>query len=606
MIQGTENLRLGDLISRRVPFTVPKYQRAFAWDDEISDFIRDLRELYLERVKGAPNAKRHFFGGLVSVNQIAPGTATGRVYDVVDGQQRLATFILTIALLIKGLRDLASQAKDASDLITATGSESHADTTRDDYLEYKEVVSGGVQQRLRLTLSRADQSFFEDVIKGANLQPARESHRRLQNAWTRIGKELIDPILYEANLPPSVKLEKLLCLRSCVTEDCYLIHIVSDDRNEAYQLFSVLNDRGKTLSDGDLLRSYTMELLENHQSLQMRIEQSWDEILSYSESQIEDFLRTYYASHQGERAPKRDLADSFYQRFFGYPHRPFDMSQIQSASVVKDRIEGMQRERRVFSELSEGSWPYEESVVSPWERDRLLRLVKVLRHSLCFPLLLSCKECLMEKDFYRMISLLERLVFRYIYIIGGHPGKLSDIYYAHAIRIRENPANYKIEHLEKDLLDFQMKEASDALFEANLGLRLAYNRSAARVIKHFLTTIEDHLKWFNNGAPGRPKPDLTKIFDLEQISIEHVYPQNPATPVPALDHLKQDIGNLTFWAPNDNRAAGNVSFVAKKDRYKDSMILLTQEISSLSVWNVNAVMARRSRLVEIAKKVFTV
>ncbi len=44
---------------------------------------------------------KHFFGGLVSVDLFAGNTAAGRIYEVVDGQQRLATFIITIALVVK-------------------------------------------------------------------------------------------------------------------------------------------------------------------------------------------------------------------------------------------------------------------------------------------------------------------------------------------------------------------------------------------------------------------------------------------------------------------------------------------------------------------------
>lgn len=603
MIQGTENIHLGDLISRRIPFNVPKYQRAFAWDEEeITDFIKDLQELFKARRKDPSSTKRHFFGGLVSVDKLATGTKPGRVYEVVDGQQRLATFFLAIALLIKGLRKLQTEA----DPVTSKESGSHADTSRDDYLEYKEVVSGGVQPRLRLTLSKADNAFFQALIKGESPLPTRDSHRRLQSASARIEKELVDPIFSENALTAGQKLESLLHLRSCIMEDCHLIHIVSDDRNEAYKLFSILNDRGRTLSDGDLLRSYTMELLEYHQADQVQVEEAWDQILSHPEDKIEDYLRTYYASHHGERAPKRDLADSFYQRLFLLPHRPIESSSVQEATAIKNRIEGMKREERVYLDIDEGCWPYEESKISVWERDRLLRLVKVLRHTLCFPLLLSCKDCLTEEQFSQIVGLIERFVFRYINIVGGHPGKLANIYYSHAKEIRKNPTKYKLKLLKKDLLELQERDASDSLFEANLALKMAYNRSSGRLIKHFLTTIEDHHKWYNHGASGKPKPDLTRVFDLDQIDIEHVYPQNPAAPIPNLEVLKHDIGNLTFWAPNDNRAAGRLSFAAKKPRYKNSGVVLTRQIARLSKWSEEAVLSRRKKLLEMSNKVFTV
>lgn len=42
-----ESTSLGDLFCRRIPFKVPKYQRAFDWEQEkIDDFIKDLLMLY--------------------------------------------------------------------------------------------------------------------------------------------------------------------------------------------------------------------------------------------------------------------------------------------------------------------------------------------------------------------------------------------------------------------------------------------------------------------------------------------------------------------------------------------------------------------------------
>ncbi|MBW4513471.1 MAG: DUF262 domain-containing protein [Scytonematopsis contorta HA4267-MV1] len=111
MIKGTETLPIGDLISRRVPFVIPRYQRAYAWEeDELNDFIADIQNLYNLRLETLLEPMKHFFGGLVSVDLFAGNTAAGRIYEVVDGQQRLATFIITIALVVKSMDDLAKHA----------------------------------------------------------------------------------------------------------------------------------------------------------------------------------------------------------------------------------------------------------------------------------------------------------------------------------------------------------------------------------------------------------------------------------------------------------------------------------------------------------------
>jgi len=604
MIRGTENLRIGDLLSRRVPFEVPVYQRAYAWEtEEVEDFIRDLQVLYEARMNDPDNPRNHFFGGLVSIDRFAGNTATGRIYEVVDGQQRLATFMITIGLLVQALNDLATQAEDEGDLETAQSARAHAEHTRREYLKYSEVENGQLRECLRLRLSKADHVFFEQLIDGSPANPSRESHKRLKSAYRKIWRSLFAAILEDATISTREKLQCLLRLRSCVTEDCHVIHIVSDDRNEAYRLFAILNDRGRTLTDGDLLRSHTLELLDGHQEFQEQVERYWDDILSSSEAEIDKFLRSYYASYVGERAPRRDLFDHFRQHFFNYkpPLGNEDISEIER------RVASIKAESDTFSKIMNGEWPYDTSKVSAWDRDRLYRLIRVLRHTLCVPLLLSAHHCLDEQAFSELVNLLERFVFRYIIIVGAHPMPLAERYYKYATAIRANPGDYRLSDLEADLRALAADDAQDDLFKVNLEGKLNYSQSSQRrIIKHFLTTLEDHYMWFKNGAPGKPKPDRTASFDLNQISIEHIYPQNAVTPIQALEPLKHDIGNLTFWAPNDNRAAGNLPFVDKRERYAESAVRLTRELANLCDWTEQSLNERRERLIEMALKVFAI
>ncbi|GAC1433432.1 MAG: hypothetical protein NVS4B1_25500 [Ktedonobacteraceae bacterium] len=378
MIEQPENLRLGDLIAKRVPFKVPKYQRAYAWDvEEIEDYIRDLKEIYEAHNSGGDMT--HFFGGIVSFEERAPNTTTRRIYNVIDGQQRLATFMIAIALLISELKVLVSEANSQGDLSTAQAATSHSEKIRRDFLEYDEVIANKIQQKPRLTLSKADADFFAELVAGRTPTPTRDSHRRLKNAWDSIHEFVSKYILDSQTLSAVERLRRLLLLQSCLTEECYVILIVSDNKDEAYRLFSILNDRGKTLSDGDKLRSYTLEFLENHQTNQDRVEKSWDAILGYKESAIDEFLRTYYPSYEGLRAPSRDLSDSFLRStsFFSYSPRPLNPGQTLEARQIEDRIANMRGEQEVFVEISDGDWPGNCPNISQWDQMRISYLGKL-------------------------------------------------------------------------------------------------------------------------------------------------------------------------------------------------------------------------------------
>jgi uncharacterized protein with ParB-like and HNH nuclease domain len=425
MILQPETINIGDLLYRRVPFRVPKYQRAYAWDErEIADFINDMKRAVEIRTAGTPEA--HFFGGLVTVDNNAPGTYYGRFYEVVDGQQRLSTFMITIALLARSYRHISNIANVSGEEAIANEATSYFETVKNDYMYYKETIPNeGARTVLRLQLSRADDDFFENLIDLDTDAPEineqdRASNRRLLSAYKDISDQLFDPVI-EQDASLREKLTYLLNTQKTILDDCCIILIKSDDRMEAYKLFAILNDRGKALAEGDLLRLYTLELLDKAegdfgQHLD-RIQRAWDMILWHEDSEIEGFLRAYFPSHLGKRAPSRDLPDSYLKEFF---YSQSDEIGMPEANQVRDRVERMQVESKLYHLIAAGRWPYGEDPQINWQRDRLRRLIVHLKIVICIPLLLSACRHLSEKQFGELVYMLEKFAFRYITIVGAH------------------------------------------------------------------------------------------------------------------------------------------------------------------------------------------
>lgn len=390
-------------------------------------------------------------------------------------------------------------------------------------------------------------------------------------------------------------------------EDCHIIHIVSDSHQEAYRLFSILNDRGKTLSDGDLLRSYTLENLEHYPGHQEQVGSAWDRILGHTEVQIDDYLRAYYPSHQSKRAPKRDLATTYRQTFFDYPRR-LELGKDNEADVIRDRVLGMQRESEVFFDIVEGICPYSSPSVTAWDTGRLHKLIKVLKHTICIPLLLSAYCHLAEQEFASLVNLIERFSFRYITVVGAHAGRLGDLYNTYAKNIRDNPAGYSLSEFRSDLQSLQTTNARESTFTNTLKDKLTYQTSSMRqIIRYFLSTLEDYYQWYTRGASGIPTPDKTRVFDLNTLTIEHIYPQNPSPSAtnPLLEPYTHTIGNLSFWSVNENQTASNSPFGVKQPHYQSSSVALNRELATLAGWDVSELNQRRDRLMDMAKNIFT-
>ncbi len=587
-----KKMSIATLLYQKMPFVIPTYQRAYAWEDEeIDDFINDILKLHSNRLNGQQKAAGHFFGGIVTINK--------EYYEVIDGQQRLATFMMMVSLVIKSLKDIIILAEKFKDDETKNKAEEYERETRRDYFQYRDLEAR--QDRLRIRLSQADLNFYEQMVLGGKVDPTRDSHKRIRSAYTELQKSLFNPIMEkDLSLSTAEKLDRLLHLRNCILDDCYIIHIASSNKDEAYQLFTTLNDRGKSLSTGDLLRARSLELLAEHDHLQPNVQQYWDGILTPKRQDIDHFLASYYPSHKGERASNRNIFDEFVRAFFDFS---YPVSQ-DNALIIEKRVLRMSKESTIFEKIKDGEWPYESPTASTWNKDRLYRLMRILKHELSLPILMAAATCVDEKIFADLVVLLERFAFRYVNMTGAHIGSLGDRYYKFSVKIREGI--FSLSELENDLKSLAQANAPDSIFEANLITKLRYSEKSSqqnRIIKHFLTTLEDYQEWLNTGASGKPrKKDQTTCFDLNQVTIEHIHPKSESVPPDTADR-RHSLGNLTILGP-ENSDLGNKPFLSKVGAYAKSRIAMTRALSNLQEWTADAIESRQAELVRQALKIF--
>lgn len=621
MIKSTEDITINRLFRVHSPFRVPIYQRGYDWDNKrISELIEDISNLFnhnQRRIEPANNIRRmkHFFGGLVTVEKNVTHRLIRTELEIVDGQQRLTTWFITIWLLVDAYKSLGIAAQRAGDTELQNDAIAIASLYETQLLKYEDIEHGQKRQLWRLRLSKADQSFFERLLEGnvrANEKLGRDSHRKLRYAYKMIRENIIAQNATSDKWSIREKFERLKLLTDCILEDCFVVLIVSDDEGEAYRLFATLNDRGKPLSTGDLLRARTLELLEGHSELQDQVVQCWMDILRSKESVVDSFLNAYYTAETGERAPRRELYHKFREEFFNYNIVSPEMLKGEDAKRVEIRIQGLADLSPIFNNLSNGVWPEQSNDVSEWDRDRLYRLVNVLGHTLGLPLLLAICEIYNEKTLSEVINLIERFVFRYITIVGEHEGRLATIYGNHIRIIRSDSSQFSIHKFREDLQQLQDSYASDTLFRGNLAEKLRYQASSAQKkrIKHFLTSLEDHWAWLQSGGSGNPTPNRMGHFDLKSgaISIEHIYPQNPNHEMvnSDLEAVKHDLGNLSFWGPKDNSTASNKMFQDKIGAYKKSQVQMNRELSINPSWTRDLLNQRQRLLVEMGLKLFKV
>ena len=91
-----------------------------------------------------------------------------------------------------------------------------------------------------------------------------------------------------------------------------------------------------------------------------------------------------------------------------------------------------------------------------------------------------------------------------------------------------------------------------------------------------------------------------KVVDYDKMTVEHIYPENPAARLTDHDEIVGSIGNLIFVSEDLNGKLKNKSFAEKKVLLKKAGVPLDAVLSKAKVWTAVEIAARRDALAEIA------
>lgn len=588
---------IGDIFEKNFLFEVPKYQRYYSWEDEqIDDFIKDIDNIFNNTTDANPI--EHFFGGIVVVDKPVAGSNRSQ-RELIDGQQRITTTILLIVSLIRKYEQLKNESN--KELI-----ESRINKLREKYLTYKDEINRIPTTVSKLILSNADEQYFKDIVGGRTAQAGRDSHKRIQRAFSKLNKYVDGKI--DCLPSDDEKIDAIAKIEILIHKNCTIIFIDSKTRESAYKLFQVLNDRGAGLTEGDLLKSKTLEALERHFSpKQASIERDWDEILQDEPKITEQFLRYYYASVCGKRVGRTSLYDDFLKKFFPALVTKDALTEEADAIEIADTVGTILKEVKTYRKLIDGVWPYDsQQPVTEWERKRLDVLVNFLNFDIVYPILLAGVH-LPEKKFAELVHMLEKFMFRYKTVCNLGHQKMSDLYMAEAVKIRTDPNHYNLSALRATLRDFVQNECTDEMFRAGLA-NLKYRTSGNnKSLKYLFSTLNEHTEWFAAGATGKPKPQTASVINYENVTIEHISSQADASPLPEFNGENvHRFYNLTILTVAENDRVKNKPYALKKPIYEVSAYALNKQFSTIAAWDYTEAKKWEEYLKDFACKVFVV
>ncbi len=230
--------------------SIPRYQRNYSWETKhVEDLLNDIDYLFKqEKIDG--NDDDHYFGTIVlhKTGKVTAGSDEFTKFDIVDGQQRLTT----ISIIMGGI----AEATNALD-IDCSNLDQTEDRPKKQYATLREVYVENEPHR-RLDLQNDDRVMYKRLVVNenapANVSPDTVSEERLQNA-----KQTVETWLDQKKKEADTEVEfyrDLLTLIRLINNRFEVTRYKVGSISEAGRIFETLNDRGRTLTIADKIKSY--------------------------------------------------------------------------------------------------------------------------------------------------------------------------------------------------------------------------------------------------------------------------------------------------------------------------------------------------------------
>jgi uncharacterized protein with ParB-like and HNH nuclease domain len=623
-----------DSLFKEKIFRIPDYQRGYAWQPEhLKVFWEDLVNL---------TDGRSHYTGVLTLKLISPAEITAsdkeywlvedysyKLYHIVDGQQRLTTFIIfvqSIVDLLKKLPENQGKTDDAiyiSDTLNVTGMQSKylfktkpkgdhfrtykfgytADNPSYQYLRYKildEPGSGLIQETFyTLNLSNAKDYFskqLEELYKEAGLPGLQDVYAKLTKRFLfneyAIKDEFDVFVAFETMNNRGKELSKLELLKNRLI---YLTTLYSDqelDASERRSLRDTINDAWKEVYY-QLGRNKTRPLNDDE-----FLKAHWTVYFKYSRQTGRDYidflLNKQFTTQRVHKKIERQVELEAFeeQRSDAEIDEPEDDNEDEVeevAAVPTDQLRPADIRDFVLSlKVSAVHWfnswnPYLAEGLSPKEQewiDRINRAGIFYFRPLVMAILKGDET---SSNKVRLFKKIERFVFITFRLSSARANYRSSEFYNAARALDRHEIDFEdiLQKLEKDLAyafnengTFRDDDFYNLLFKKFKSGSGYYGWSG---IRYFLYEYELSLL---TGSVQK-KVDWNDLLRTEKdkISIEHVYPQTETAEWAKMfkDIKKKDrlaygatLGNLLLLSAAINSSLQNDSFSAKKSAKYDT------------------------------------
>jgi len=572
-----KEIKLGDIFSEQFIFNIPIYQRPFSW-------TRDRFEKLIEDITDAmENGDKYYFIGSIIIRK-----RREKEYDIIDGQQRLTS----IAVLLAVARDLIDDEEIKRDLASSI------------YQKPKPLKR--IPETMRIRPWREFEEIFRTYIY-VNDNGTQEFLRVFKSM------EKSDAVyhLYEAietftknikKLKDEGKLEQFL---DYLMNNVYLVYIKTNKDESAFRLFNVLNTRGLPLSPADILKSKNLEAVpENKREHYAEKWRSLEEDLGRKEfDNLIGFIRTIYAKEKARSSMHEEFEKLFKDKI---------LEKGESFFKLVDTMGGLYLEHIINKELS---------IKNKSKENQYRVLVDIMGRYLPFsdwipPVLYFLYKFPDSKEYLPdFLSILEKKVF--IEWCAGFTATERITNSVNVIDLLETTDDPKeiiknvLTHkrpitkgFKGRMINFEDSSEVENILLSKLNSNQFYRLHGGKFARYVLLRL-DMTYWDLENLPLYPGT----------ITVEHILPRNPSPDSEWLRKFTQEeiqelvdkLGNLALLSSHKNSKASNYDFKKKIDVYfkvETTPFRITQQLREYEEWTPEILIKRHNELLDKAKEVY--
>lgn len=548
-------------------FQVPMYQRSYKWSkNEVEDFWNDL------------NLAEE--GYLLGAFVLWPGK--DEYFEIIDGQQRLAT----ITILFAVLRDLFLELSEKK---LAAAIQSNYIGELNDEGEYV----------FRLKLGSKDYPNFKKYIQETSID-VNGKKVFLKSIKKGEGSLSLENYFFlresaeggfKTNSSNIEKIEKLKEIRDLLLDKISVICVRVDDKADAFTIFETLNYRGLSLTVSDLLKNLLFSKIKDRVDTAIQYWTRIEDILIEKNADIRRFIRHFWLS-------KFNFVTETY--LYKNIKKEIESKKYKDDKIIDFLIE-LRNEATTYSQITQPDVGYWSTIDNTHKIYKTLCGISVLDVKQCYSLLLCLIRAFKNKSITgsklkELFKFIEIFSFRNV-ISRISPTGLEKIYSDISIRI--NNANNKeeisiaLETFKKIILKTR-NPSNEALKDGLSELRIDSRNK--KLITYILSEI-----------------NYEGSYDEQQINsidIEHVYPLNPSK---EWNDVKKNIeekelttllGNLTILSKSLNKKASNRPYKGKKEVYKESQLPINDYFNSIEKWDNEEILTRHDLLIDKIKNIW--